>query len=106
MAVGSKFDYWATVLVDGTFPTHDYYLLSRQNVVCSKLHHAASSASFFGAQLKMRGRLIAARPVALGRFIMGYGLLILDLFFICNEVKFNLQDKTKFFFVFASITPD
>jgi hypothetical protein len=82
MAVGSKFDYWAPVLIDGTFPTHDYYLLSRQNVVCSRILHTTSSASFFGAELKRRGRLIAARPVALGRFIMGFGLLILDLFFI------------------------
>jgi hypothetical protein len=32
--------------------------------------------------LKRRGGLIAARPVALGRFIMAFGLLILDLFFI------------------------
>jgi hypothetical protein len=37
MAVGSKFDYWAAVLVGGTFPTHDYYLLSSQKLVCSRL---------------------------------------------------------------------
>jgi hypothetical protein len=106
MVVGSKFDYWATVLVDGTLPTHDYCLLSRQNVVCSRLLRTSIFASSFGAQLKRRRRLIGARPLALERFINSFGLLILDLFFIWNETKFNLQDRTKFFFVFASVTSE
>ena len=106
MVVGSKFDYWATVLVDGTFPTHDYCLLSRQNVVCSRLLRTSIFASSFGAQLKRRRRLIGARPLALERFVISCGLLILDLFLIWNETQFNLQDRTKFFFVFASATSE
>ena len=106
MLVGSKFDYWATVLVDGTFPTHDYCLLSRQNVVCSRLLRTSIFASSFGAQLKRRRRLIGARPLALERFVISCGLLILDLFLIWNETQFNLQDRTKFFFVFASATSE
>lgn len=100
MVVGSKFDYWATVLVDGTFPTHDYCLLSRQNVVCSRLLRTSIFASSFGAQLKRRRRLIGARPLALERFIISCGLLILDLFLIWNEPQFNLQDRTVFLRVF------
>jgi hypothetical protein len=106
MVVGSKFDYWATVLVDGTFPTHDYCLLSRQNVVCSRMLRTSIFTSSFGAQLKRRRRLIGARPLALERFIISCGLLILDLFLIWNETQFNLQDRTKFFFVFASATSE
>lgn len=106
MVVGSKFDYWATVLVDGTFPTHDYCLLSRQNVVCSRLLRTSIFASSFEAQLKRRRRLIGARPLALERFIISCGLLILDLFLIWNETQFNLRDRTKFFFVFASATSE